>query len=102
MGNLEVVDGRLRNRLGRHHHRSIVHSLWADDPSDVYPCVTVPVSLVVAGRSTSDDVDAAAAELPNASVSWFPDAHHDIHLQHPDLIGQELLSLLARVKGSTT
>lgn len=100
-GNLEVVDGRVRNRLASAHHRSIVHSLWSDDPADVYADVTIPVSLIVAGRSSSADVDAAAAALPDASISWFPDAHHDIHLQHPDSVTDELLTLLTRVKGST-
>jgi pimeloyl-ACP methyl ester carboxylesterase len=100
IGNLEVVDGQVRNRLDRRHHRSIVHSLWSDDPADVYPGVTVPVSLIVAGRSASDDVDAAAAGLPDATVDWHPEAHHDIHLQHPDLVSREILALLDRVKGS--
>ncbi len=100
VGNLEVVDGQVRNRLDRRHHRSIVHSLWSDDPADVYPSVSVPVSLIVAGRSASEDVDEAAAALPDATVSWHPEAHHDIHLQHPDLVSRELLALLARVKGS--
>lgn len=99
-GNLEVVDGQVRNRLALPYHRSIVHSLWSDDPADVYPDVTVPVSLVVAGRSASADVDTAAAALADATVSWYPEAHHDIHLQNPDVVSSELLTLLARVKGS--
>ncbi|MEO8106603.1 MAG: alpha/beta hydrolase [Actinomycetes bacterium] len=102
VGNLELVNGQVRSRLARPHHRSIVHALWSDDPSDIYPGVTAPVSLLVAGRSTSADVDAASTALPDAHVSWYPDAHHDIHLQHPDLVSSELLALLARVKGSTT
>jgi pimeloyl-ACP methyl ester carboxylesterase len=100
-GNLEVVDGRVRNRLALDHHRSIVHSLWSDDPADVYAGVGAPVSLVVAGRSASDDVDAAAAALPDCTVSWYPEAHHDIHLQSPDVVSGELRDLLMRVKGST-
>jgi len=100
IGNLEVVDGQVRNRLDRQHHQSIVHSLWSDDPADIYPDVAVPVSLIVAGRSTSDDVEAASAALPDATVSWHPEAHHDIHLQHPDVVSGELLALLDRVKGS--
>ena len=100
IGNLEVVDGQVRNRLDRQHHQSIVHSLWSDDPADIYPDVAVPVSLIVAGRSTSDDVEAASAALPDATVSWHPEAHHDIHLQHPGLVSGELLALLDRVKGS--
>lgn len=102
VGNLEVVDGRVRNRLDRRHHRSIVHSLWSDDPADIYPGVNVPVSLIVAGRAASDDVDEAAVALRDATVSWHPEAHHDIHLQNPGLVSDDLLTLVARVKGSET
>ena len=47
-GNLEIADGRIRNRLERRHHKAILHSLWADDPADLYPDIHVPVSLIVA------------------------------------------------------
>ena len=100
VGNLEVVDGRVRNRLSFEHHRSIVHSLWADDPAADYDRVTVPVSLIVAGKTTSEDVDQALEHLPTATASWFPDAHHDIHLQHPELVSEQLFALIDRVQGS--
>lgn len=99
-GNLEVVDGQVRNRLSRDHHRSILHSLWADDPTDLYPGVQVPVHLIVAGTSASPNVDQAVAALPDASVSWHPQAHHDIHLQQPTVVAEHLFALLAHVEGS--
>jgi alpha-beta hydrolase superfamily lysophospholipase len=98
-GNLELVDGRVHNRLSRNHHRSILHSLWADDPAQLYPAIAVPVHLMVAGSTTSTDVDEAMAGLPDATVSWHPDAHHDIHLQHPQVVTDQLLALLTRVEG---
>jgi pimeloyl-ACP methyl ester carboxylesterase len=100
-GNLELVDGRVRNRLERHHHKSILHSLWADDPADLYAGIDLPVHLIVAGTTTSKDVEEAEAALPDATVSWHPHAHHDIHLQHPDVVTEHLLALLTRVQGST-
>ena len=30
-------DGTVRPHLSRDHHRSIVHSLWLDDPRPLYP-----------------------------------------------------------------
>jgi pimeloyl-ACP methyl ester carboxylesterase len=99
-GNLEVVKGRVHNRLARNHHRSILHSLWADDPAQLYPAIAAPVHLMVAGTATSTDVDEALAALPDATVSWHPDAHHDIHLQHPQAVTDQLLALLTRVEGS--
>jgi pimeloyl-ACP methyl ester carboxylesterase len=99
-GNLEVADGQVRNRLARQHHRSILHSLWADDPADLYPAISAPVHLLVAGTTTSDDVEQAHRSLPDATVSWHPDAHHDIHLQQPQVVVEHLMALSARVGGS--
>ncbi|MCZ3389257.1 MAG: alpha/beta hydrolase [Actinomycetia bacterium] len=99
-GNLEVGNGGIHNRLERRHHKSILHSLWADDPALLYPAIAAPVHLMVAGSTTSADVDEALAALPDATVSWHPDAHHDIHLQHPQVVTEHLLALLARVEES--
>lgn len=100
VGNLEVVDGRVRNRLAAEHHRQILRSLWQDDPADLYPRVHVPVHLMVAGRTRSEDVERAARAIAQSTVSWHPDAHHDLHLQNPDLVVQQVLRLAANVEGS--
>jgi pimeloyl-ACP methyl ester carboxylesterase len=99
-GNLELVDGQVRNRLTRQHHRSILRSLWADDPADLYPAIAAPVHLIVAGSTTSVDAEQAHRSLPDATVSWHPDAHHDIHLQQPHVVLEHLLELATRMKGS--
>lgn len=99
-GNLELVGERVHNRLDRSQHRSILYSLWADDPALLYPAITRPVHLMVAGTGASADVDEALRALPDATASWHPDAHHDIHLQHPQVVTDHLLALLARVEGS--
>jgi pimeloyl-ACP methyl ester carboxylesterase len=100
-GNLEVVDGRVRNRLARDHHRQILRSMWEDDPADLYPRIGVPVHLMVAGAVTSDEVHAAQRALPRATVSWHPDAHHDLHLQQPSVVSDQLLTMVGRVEGSS-
>jgi pimeloyl-ACP methyl ester carboxylesterase len=100
MGNLEVVDGRVRNRLALERHRSIVHSLWSDSPVPDFPKVTCPAHLMVAGRDSSPDVDQAQALLSDATVSWHVAAHHDIHLQHPELVIDHLKVLVSQVEGS--
>lgn len=102
VGNLEVVDGCVRNRLDRRHHRAILRSLWEDDPEQLYAGITAPVHLTVAGRRSSDDVTRAAEALADVSVSWHPDAHHDIHLQQPDVVAAQLLAMAARVEGVST
>jgi hypothetical protein len=102
LGNLEVHQGQVRNRLSRDHHRSIVASLWGDNPAHDYALIRRPVHLMVAGRSSSPDVSKAEQQLADVSVSWHPEAHHDIHLQHPEQVTQQLGALLGRVQGSTT
>ena len=71
-GNLERHGEEVRNRLNRDFHRSILHSLWADDPSPLYPGITQPTHLMVAGRSASTEVEAALTALPDATVAGTP------------------------------
>jgi pimeloyl-ACP methyl ester carboxylesterase len=101
-GNLEPVNGRVRNRLTIERHRSIVHSLWSDSPFADHPAITAPAHLMVAGRTSSPDVDRALALLPDGTVSWHPSSHHDLHLQHPELVLDQMSALLDRVAGSGT
>jgi pimeloyl-ACP methyl ester carboxylesterase len=102
LGNLEVVEGRVRNRLSLERHQSIVHSLWSDSPASDYRAVSCPTHLMVAGRDSSPDVADAASQIPEATVSWHADAHHDIHLQHPERVLDQLELLVSHVEGSST
>jgi pimeloyl-ACP methyl ester carboxylesterase len=101
-GNLEVIDGRVRNRLSPERHRSILHSLWSDSPALDYAKVACPTHLMVAGRETSPEVERAVSHFADATVSWHPDAHHDIHLQYPERVLDRLDVLLSRVEGSSS
>jgi hypothetical protein len=101
LGNLEVSGNQVRNRLDSEHHRQILHSLWADDPVARYDAVRSSVHLMVAGRRSSVDVDRAARALADVTVSWHPDAHHDIHLQQPDVVAARLSDVVNRVRGSS-
>ena len=100
LGNLEHTEGGgVRSRLAREHHRSIVHSLWADNPVDYYPTVAAPTLFLVAGDSVTSPEKAASlvratAALADTSVRWYPGAHHDLHLQHPDRVAEDLLLML--------
>jgi pimeloyl-ACP methyl ester carboxylesterase len=103
----ELPGGGVANRLAREHHREIVQSMYRGDPRAWYPLVRVPVLLCPAvaadgapdpgGRSARRhaDVAEALAALPNARVSWYVGADHDIHAQHPGRLAADLLSLAA-------
>jgi pimeloyl-ACP methyl ester carboxylesterase len=108
MANFELLDsGVLRPWLRRDHHREIVRSMFESEPAKLFPDIDVPVLLVPVIGDPPGDVDeakrAAVTEaetlLPDASIRWYPGADHDVHVQHPQQIADDLLGLLARADG---
>ena len=103
LGNFTVDgEGNARPALARDHHRDIVHSLWASDVTRQLPQVAVP-SLVAPAVGGDDDERRAGPEqalalLPDAEVSWYVGADHDLHAQHPDRLAADLVGLAARVE----
>ena len=110
LANLVRLPDGVRARLDRDHHRSILRSLYEEDPADRYPHVNVPVLLVPAlGPTPGDDDDARRAgaraavlaaldALPDARVVWYPGADHDLHAQYPERLAADLLSLASRAE----
>ena len=96
----DLPDGTVRPHLSREHHRSIVHSLWQDDPRPLYAQVHVPTLLVAAVDAVpvgATPVTDAREGIPDADVVWYVGAHHDLHAQQPDRCATDLLALAARV-----
>ncbi|HEY5183779.1 MAG TPA: alpha/beta hydrolase [Actinomycetes bacterium] len=96
----DTADGTVRPRLSREHHRSILHSLWADDPRPLYPRVGVPTLLMAAVPEVPagpTPVTEALATIHRAEAAWYVGAHHDLHAQQPDRCAADLLALAARV-----
>lgn len=84
--NLRVAaDGSVSAWLDRDRHRRIVGSLLDQRPRDLYPRVTCPALLLVAGAG-NPAADEAAAAMPQARVVPFPDGDHDLHAQYPDRV----------------
>lgn len=102
LANFAVLDdGRVRPHLSREHHRSIVHSLWQDDPRELYPRIVVPTSLLAAVAAEAEEPSAvteAGREIQDAQIVWYPGAHHDLHAQQPERCAQDLLALALRVE----
>lgn len=96
LANLEVDGGGVvRNRLSRAAHRQILYSLWHDNPSTWYPLISLPVLFLVAGDEEGPNAAMVlkAAAATHARIRWYPDAHHDLHVQHPGLVTHDLLQL---------
>jgi pimeloyl-ACP methyl ester carboxylesterase len=92
-------DGRIEARLARHRHLLILRSLWEHRPSTRFPTLHAPIMLVLA--DTGDAARTAAkrgaeararAAAPRLRSHWFSPAHHDVHAQFPERVGD----LLAR------
>ncbi len=92
---VRTPDGGVRSRLDRAHHQQIVRSLYDGDPARWYPDIDVPVLLIPAAGpdDAPDGVREALAALPDAQVSYYPGAHHDLHAQHPGRLAADLLRL---------
>jgi pimeloyl-ACP methyl ester carboxylesterase len=101
----DLPDGTVRPHLTRAHHRSIVHSLWQDDPRDRYGRVEVPTVLMVAVDAVPTQPTPAAEageRIADAQVIWYVGAHHDLHAQQPERCAHDLLALARRVDGAGT
>lgn len=102
----ELPDGTVRARLARDHHRSILVSLWDDDPRELYPRVGVPVLLAAAVPAEGEPSDArpevleALAGLAHAEVRWYPGADHDLHAQQPQRLAADLQLLAAAAEAA--
>lgn len=95
LANFETrADGTVAPWLTRDRHLRILRSMWEHRPAELYPTVKVPVLLVPAedpGRPERSS--AAVAEVQKAAV-LLPLARlhpvtgrHDLHAQHPEVIG---------------
>lgn len=98
LANFEVRDdGTIAPWLTFDRHMVVLRGLWEHQPSTRYPDVQVPTLLIGAdtgdvawSESKHDAVDHAIAALPVGRAVWFKPAHHDVHAQQPDAVGDLL------------
>jgi len=99
LANFEVRDdGTIAPWLTFDRHLTVLRGLWEHQPSSRYPDVHVPTLLIGAdtgdvawSASKHDAVAHAIAALPRGRAVWFSPAHHDVHAQQPDAVGDLLL-----------
>ncbi|MDI1460373.1 alpha/beta hydrolase [Catellatospora sp. KI3] len=98
LANLRVeADGTMWRRLTIPHHLRILRSMWDEPAGADLPLVTVPALLLPArgpDDERADQIRSAAAALPHARISWYPDSDHDLHAQHPARVAADLLTLV--------
>jgi pimeloyl-ACP methyl ester carboxylesterase len=90
-------DGTAAPWLTFERHLTVLRGLWDHRPFERLAAIDVPVHLVVADARgpeatwKREAVDRALAVLPRGRATWFPDAHHDVHAQHPDRVAAIIL-----------
>jgi pimeloyl-ACP methyl ester carboxylesterase len=98
--------GRVTRLFRIANHMQVVRALWAQRPAELLPQVGCPVLILPARRSSDAPESLAnkaanvrrALELqPKARVRWFEDTVHDVPLQRPDELAQELQSFAREV-----
>ncbi|HET6319914.1 MAG TPA: alpha/beta hydrolase [Chloroflexota bacterium] len=100
------AEGRISRRLKIPNHLRVLRALWEQRPAELLPRLNCPVRLLPA-RQASDAAEWRASKIatiqralelqPRASVRWFEDTIHDIPLQRPDELAQEMLDFAAYV-----
>jgi pimeloyl-ACP methyl ester carboxylesterase len=100
------ADGRIRRRFRVPNHMQVVRALWEQRPAEILARLRCPV-LVLPARQESDNVDYLQNKIagvervqqlqPSAQVRWFENTVHDIPLQRPDELVDELSAFAADV-----
>jgi pimeloyl-ACP methyl ester carboxylesterase len=97
----ELADGTVRPHLARDSHMTILRFLWDHDPDELSQRVVQPVLVIAASGGVASDQSKVAAftdRLQSGSVVWM-DAHHDVHAQRPDDVGDLLVDFAAGIAG---
>jgi pimeloyl-ACP methyl ester carboxylesterase len=93
--------GIARARFHFENHLQVIDALYDQRPSRLLAELTCPVLLCPAGGQRAaakrPAIERARRLLPDARVTWFEDAMHDIPLQHPVELAAELASFASEV-----
>ncbi|MEU5274450.1 alpha/beta fold hydrolase [Streptomyces hygroscopicus] len=98
-------DGSLSRRMSTEQHESMLRSIWNEPPGPWYAAITVPTLLMPAipkgaNGTWADRIRARIREttagLRHATMREYVDSEHDLHVQHPRRVADDLLDL-ARV-----
>ena len=95
LANFEVLDdGTVRPWLTFDRHMRILRALWEHRPSKVLPDLLVPLHLLLVDGgdawAVAKRAEAERAEAYGVRVRWFPGADHDVHVQLPDEVADDL------------
>jgi pimeloyl-ACP methyl ester carboxylesterase len=94
------ADGRITRRFRIPNHMRVVRAMWEQRPAELLARVQCPV-LILPARQSTEPTEMTAAKaasvaraqeaLVGAQVRWFDDTVHDVPLQRPEQLADELL-----------
>jgi pimeloyl-ACP methyl ester carboxylesterase len=97
-------EGRIKRRFRIPNHLKVVRALWEFPASETLNQVHCPVLALPARQPTDDPAhlaskiaaaDRAVAAHPNVRVHWMEDSVHDVPLQRPGELAEELATFAA-------
>src|SRR5216683_1597490 len=98
------TDGTITPRLSFENHLKIIEAMWHQPTLELYKRVSCPVQVIIAERPVTDVVSRQRAELreqgleqiralqPAARIIRMSDTIHDIPLQRPQRLAEEILA----------
>lgn len=104
------ADGRVSRRFRIPNHMQVVRALWEQRPAELLEVLKCPL-LILPARQSSDapewlaskaaSVQRALELQPSARVRWFEDTVHDVPLQRPEQLADELQAFAQQVLVTT-
>jgi pimeloyl-ACP methyl ester carboxylesterase len=99
--NFETLpDGTIRPWLSLERHMKILRALYDQQPESLYPQIQDPVLICPANDGSEwsqrkqGEVATASTSLPQATVQWFEQTAHDIHVHKPQQLAQAMLDFI--------
>jgi pimeloyl-ACP methyl ester carboxylesterase len=105
------ADDRVSRRFRIPNHMQVVRALWEQRPAELLSILKCPVLLLPARQSSdapewlaskADNVQRALELQPAATVRWFEDTVHDVPLQRPAELADELDTFAQSVLATRT
>lgn len=99
-------DNTVAPNLDYENHLQIIGAMWDQPLFDLYQRVSCPIKLIVAEQEPANEAQERFLRMkrqgvaqiqmlcPNIKIVWMPDTIHDIPLQRPAQLADEIVSLI--------
>ena len=103
----EDRDGEIHDLLHPQNHEQVMHAMWHNPASAIWPRILTETLIVAAGPTPEralneftirkkEMVKIAAREIKNSRVHWIPETIHDIGYHKPKELAEVIVNFLSR------